>query len=223
MEHIPTVNATLSLAPGNIVAVHDLETRDEKGIKFIPRDVGFDYLERFAFAPIFKYIRTKDHVEHANISKYFNIRNYTQIYTMVFNLSNQKGEYRFVSELYDFQKESLNRWMENLSREVMILDNDDEYILEYECIWNQHNKVLNPWWSKFFIYLDFSYIPSRKDVRIQRIDDQCDNQFHTHVYEKTKIRLLNILMKQINLERDGNPQNQIHHLIHHHLISYHQL
>ena len=199
MEHIP--------------GVHDLETRDEKGVKFIPRDVGFDYLERFAFAPFFQYIRTKDYGKQEKISKYFNNRNYAQIYTMVFNLSTQKGEHRFVSDLYDFQQESMNRWIENLSTEVISQDNDDEFISEYEFIWNQHNKALKPWWSKFFIYLDFSYIPSRKDVRIQRIDDQCDNQFHTHVYEKTKTRLLNILMKRIHLERDGNPQNGIHELI----------
>lgn len=196
-----------------IPAIIDLETRDEKGVKFIPRDVGFDYLERFAFGPIFRYIRARDRGEQEQISKYFNNRNYAQIYTMVFNLSTQKGEYRFVSDLYDFQCESLNRWMENLSTEVMAPDSDDAFIAEYEFVWNRHNKVLKPWWSKFFIYLDFSYIPSRKDIRIQKIDDQCDNQFHTHVYEKTKIRLLQILMNRMNLERDGNEQNGIRELI----------
>jgi hypothetical protein len=196
-----------------IPAIIDLETRDEKGVKFIPRDVGFDYLERFAFGPIFRYIRNRDRGEQEQISKYFNNRNYAQIYTMVFNLSTQKGEHRFVSDLYDFQEESLNRWMENLSTEVMAPDSDDALIAEYDFTWNRHNKVLKPWWSKFFIYLDFSYIPSRKDIRIQRIDDQCDNQFHTHVYEKTKIRLLQILMIRMNLERDGNEQNGIRELI----------
>ncbi len=194
-------------------AIHDLETRDERGVKYISREVGFDYLERFAFAPIFRYIRTREKTEQEQISKYFNNRNYAQIYTVVFNLSTQKGEYRFVSDLYDFQRESLNQWMENISMEVISPDSEEAFMMEYDFVWNQFHHVMKPWWAKFFIYLDFSYIPSRKDLNIQKIENQLDNQFHTHIYRKVKNRLLEIIMRRFNLERDGNAQTQIREYI----------
>ncbi len=190
-----------------------VELRDERGVKYIPKDAGFEYLERFAFHPILRYIRSHDLEEQKQISKYFNNRNYAQIYTMVFNLSTQKGDYRCVSELYEFQKIFMNGWMENLSTEIIQISSDEDFVHEYEFVWKQHNQVLKAWWQKFFIYLDFSYIPSRKDLEIQKIDDQLDNQFHLHIYEKVKDRLITICIQKLNMERNGESVSSIHELV----------
>ena len=189
------------------------ETRDEKGIKFIPKEAGFEYLEQFAFTPIFRYICIQNKSEEEAVSKYFNNRNYAEIYTMVFTLSTQKGEYRYVSDLYEFQKESLKGWMENTYTRFFVSMPDDEFMNQYNFLWSRFNQVLKAWWSKFFIYLDFSYIPNRKDLGIQKIEDQLQNQFHTHIYQKVKIRLLSILMNRLNRERDEESEERIHDLV----------
>eukprot|EP00659_Diplonema_papillatum_P022430 gene22430-34356_t len=131
-----------------------------------------------------------------------------EAYTVVYNLctksSSTKGGATTQKELYHRCRNMIKQHLRDNVTEVVVDKTGDALLLEVHKEWKAHNLVAR--WVRFmFTYLDQYYTIEPQIDNLATMMLRC---FHDAVFEKIKSNLRNVVLDNIESEREGNSINQ---------------
>eukprot|EP00192_Tetraselmis_astigmatica_P006584 CAMPEP_0117662932 /NCGR_PEP_ID=MMETSP0804-20121206/8315_1 /TAXON_ID=1074897 /ORGANISM="Tetraselmis astigmatica, Strain CCMP880" /LENGTH=747 /DNA_ID=CAMNT_0005469861 /DNA_START=284 /DNA_END=2527 /DNA_ORIENTATION=+ len=134
----------------------------------------------------------------------FNVEEYMNLYTTIYNMCTQKPPHDYSEQLYNRYKEAFNLY---ISEKVLptLLDHYDEYLLQ-ELVnrWDNH-KIMVRWLSRFFNYLDRYYVQRHSLPGLNEVGLIC---FRDSVYAEIHVKAKNAVLKLVEAERDGEQINR---------------
>lgn len=128
---------------------------------------------------------------------YFNRQNYAKLYTSIYRMSTHvptSNEY-----IYNSQLNYLETKMESIYTHLSEIVDEEELFRQFNLIFHNIMKIVIPWWSRFFVYLEFSYM---KHSKVILFEDQIKSQFYEIVMKKIHEKMTRIYFKHYNMERE---------------------
>ncbi len=173
--------------------------KKEGGITYIPFEGAWDLIVEVGLLPLFDFIHGKKIL--ANGEKLFNNNVFMNVYSSIYDLCTQKGQYEYSSNLYEAQKAMTEQFLIEVYHKINKQETDVSFIKTYLNYWNLFETVFKKWMHSFFIYIQRFYINTNK---LDDIKTQLTIQFKECVFEPCKTRLMNIVAREINNFRDND-------------------
>jgi len=129
----------------------------------------------------------------------FNVEEYMNLYTTIYNMCTQKPPHDYSEQLYARYRDSFTRY---INQQVLpaLRDHYDEYLLkELVKRWDNH-KLMIRWLSRFFNYLDRYYVQRHSLHSLNDVGLIC---FRDCVYNEIKKKAKDAVLKLVECERDG--------------------
>ncbi len=177
--------------------IESIRRKDENKVTFIPFEEAWNLIVNIGLTPLFDFIRGKRVL--TNGEKLFNNNIFMNVYTLVYDLSTQKGQYEFSSKVYEAQKNITEQFFIEIFNEINNNQNDLLFVKAYLNYWNLFETVFKRWMCSFFIYIQRFYINTNK---LPDMKSQLTLQFKENIFEPCKTRLMNFVANEINYYRD---------------------
>ncbi|KAE8685197.1 Cullin-2 [Hibiscus syriacus] len=118
------------------------------------------------------------------------IREYTMIYTTIYNMCNQKEPHDYSEQLYNKYKETLDEYITSTVLPPLREKHDEFMLRELAQRWLNH-KVMVMWLTRFFQYLDRYFITRRSLPALNVVGMTC---FRDLVYDEAHARAKNSVL-----------------------------
>ncbi len=180
-------------------AVESIKRVDSKKVTYLPFDEAWNLICDIGLTPLFDYIRGVRVLSHGE--KLFNNVSFMGVYSIIYDLCTQKGEYEFSEKVYNAQFKISEDFFKELCEIIKSHKDEIVFVKSYINIWNLFETVYMKWMHQFFIYVQRFYINTN---HLSDIKTQLTLQFKQHVFEPCKDRLMNYISTEINKMREEN-------------------
>ncbi|KAK4855124.1 hypothetical protein QYF36_004232 [Acer negundo] len=129
----------------------------------------------------------------------FSSEDYKMLYETIYNMCTQKPSHDYSQQLYEKYRESIEEYITSTVL-PSIREKHDEFMLrELVKRWANH-KVMVRWLSRFFHYLDRTFIPRRSLPPLNEVGMTC---FRDLVYLELNGKVRDVVISLIDQEREG--------------------
>ncbi len=179
--------------------LEQIKRKDESGNTYLPFDETWNLIIEVGLTPLFDYISGVRVL--SNGEKLFNNNVFMNVYSSIYDLCTQKGQYEYSSNLYEAQKAITEQFFKEICNLIMKEDNEILFMKTYLNYWNLFENVYKKWMHSFFIYVQRFYINTNK---LNDIKSQLTLQFKELIFEPCKTRLMKIVADEINYYREND-------------------
>eukprot|EP01006_Ploeotia_vitrea_P042684 TRINITY_DN66651_c3_g5_i2.p1 TRINITY_DN66651_c3_g5~~TRINITY_DN66651_c3_g5_i2.p1 ORF type:complete len:707 (+),score=124.19 TRINITY_DN66651_c3_g5_i2:117-2237(+) len=134
-----------------------------------------------------------------------NMETYTRVYNLCTKNDSAKCGVQAAGLLYGRSKEMIEKYLDSRVTKNVVNKKGEELLKQLYKAWESHQLVVK--WGRFmFHYLDIYYTKHNQVDNLRVMMLRC---FNSAVYEKIKVDLCDVLLKEVEKERGGNTIDRI--------------
>ncbi len=176
----------------------------EKNIKYLDFEETWFFINKYGLQPLFNYILPNNANNLSrNLYSVISVETQMMTYTLAYNLSTQR-ENNAIRLIYDAQKKTIEDFFTVVYNQLNRIENDNDFIQSFIKFFNSVEKELTKYIFLFFCYLERYFT---KQEHLDELSYQIKYQFIDIIFVPLKDRIINFMIKNINLCRDNLNKN----------------
>lgn len=141
---------------------------------------------------------------NTDLGKSFNRAEYMTIYTIVYNMCNQKPPHNYSAQMYDRYAITFRDYLSSIVRPKLQTAQDSAFLPEVDKHWKNHLIMLK-WMKHFFQYVDRFYVSHNN---VPNLTETSMRIFYNTIFEPFRDKAVEEFIRFLTRDREGEDVNR---------------